>query len=68
MGKTNLGWKYDWVFKLSDGRAKSEGYGNTEIKGAIYPESEYPYYKAKNFIVCGKLNCNDTKSKTFICG
>lgn len=74
MEKTNLGWKYDWAFKLTDGRAKSEGYGNTEIKGAIYPDAEYPgcpYCRAKNFIVCGtcgKLNCNNTKSKTFICG
>lgn len=72
--KTSLGWKYDWAFKLSADRAKSEGYGNTKIVGTIYPDGEYPgcpYCKAKSFIVCGscgKLNCNNTEEKVFTCG
>ena len=66
MEKTSLGWKYNWAFKLTDSRAKTEGYGSTKIVGNIYPDEEYPgcpYCKAKSFIVCGtcgKLNCNNT--------
>lgn len=72
--KTTLGWKYDWAFKLSADRAKSEGYGSTKIVGNIYPDNEYPgcpYCGAKSFIVCGscgKLNCNNTEEKIFTCG
>jgi hypothetical protein len=74
MEKTSLGWKYDWAFTLSDERAKSEGYGNTKIVGAIYPDMEYPgcpYCGAKAFIICdscGRMNCNNTEEKVFTCG
>lgn len=74
MEKTPLGWKYNWAFKLSDKRAKAEGYQNTKIVGMIYPDEEYPgcpYCKARSFVVCGtcgKLNCNNSSEKIFTCG
>lgn len=74
MEKTSLGWKYDWAFKISEGRAKSEGYNSADIKGMVYPAPEYPgcpYCKTKTFIVCGacgKLNCNNQTGNMFTCG
>lgn len=71
MEKTTLGWKYDWAFALSEGRAKSEKYTSTKIIGNIYPDTEYPgcpFCGARTFVVCscGKLNCYNGE-KSFIC-
>lgn len=71
--KTSLGWKYNWAFKLSDNRVKQENYANTQIKGNIYIDPEYPgcpYCGVKGFFICmscGKLNCNNIKEKIVTC-
>lgn len=73
MEKTNLGWRYDWAFKISDQRAKAENYNETKITGAIYPDEKYPgcpYCGGKSFIICGTcghLNCHNMKGKIFTC-
>ncbi len=73
MEKTSQGWKYDWAFALSEGRANAEKYSGTKIKGSIYPDPEYPgcpYCGARSFVICGcgRLNCNNYGENEFVCG
>lgn len=73
MQREGSGWKYTWAFKLSESSAKREGYDQTDLKGNITPDREYPgcpYCGTNYFIVCGachKLDCKVGHERTHTC-
>ncbi len=63
-------WYATWAFKVSEGTAAREKFGDTKISGNIYVTTEYPtcpYCSAKGFFQCadcGKTTCWNGENET----
>jgi len=65
-------WVRTWAFKISEQKAKHEGYESTKKSGSMNPTSEYPgcpYCGTMGIAQCscGKLFCWCSETSTAIC-
>ena len=74
--KQNNDWHRTWAFKITEDKAKKEGYENSKITGSMLPTPEYPgcpYRCGSTDIAqcsCGKLFCwrSETNTGSFTVG
>ena len=65
-------WSANWAFGLTEGTAKREGYGKSEIAGSFGIADNYPGCPTCQDTgllkcACGRVSCYDGTSKTLIC-
>ncbi len=66
-------WFRTWAFKITENKAKHEGYEKMKIIGSLQPTLEYPgcpYCGTSNIVhcgTCGKMSCRSSESDIFIC-
>ena len=70
--KRNNDWVRTWAFKISEEKARREGYKKTRISGSMMETPEYPgcpYCGSRSFVKCscGNLFCWDGRASIVVC-